>query len=408
MLLARDFLNVQGGISGSRKLKIQDISDIRFFKNLTQFHCSHNEIASLEPVGSLVSLRRITFCHNRICDISPLVSCQELRDIELRDNPIKSFVPLAGLPHLHTLEISGDQVAQFHGVKSLDRLRYLKISGNFESLALLPELPSLQILKIQCCYATDMAGIERFQNLRNLWAVGNKFRSITPLAACTKLTHVVLSGSPFRDLTPLATLIELRSLHMKECDIVDVKPLYALPALHEVWLEKNPVSEDEASKLKGDLSSWDIEFASDHANDAAGMDLRTVTQEEFDFHDKNRSNVEDFDGDNGLFQSEQSWLIFQITDALGIDLGKDDFYIPDSGVVRRSHTVVLLTDGAVRRLPLVVGHIQRVLRRARKTWIIYLEADSTEIDDDFVLWVYPDHIDAKSKDRLAVEALLSL
>jgi len=101
----------------------------------------------------------------------------------------------------------------------------------------------------------------------------------------------------------------------------------------------------------------------------------------------------------------------QIKNELSIDFNIDalngDFYIPTAHPIRRSDSIMLVTEASVQKLSLVIGAVQRGLSRTRQRWVIYVASDSCEVDDDFALWVYVDHIEMQAKDRARVESLLS-
>ena len=419
-LLARKYLHIRG-------LNIRDLTGVHLFSNLENLDALGNQIESLEPLADLAGLKvvnltdnkvadlkpiskqtrleRLSLSGNPIVDLEPLTRCPNIKELDLFDcAAIQSFEPLMRLPRLKEMSISNN--SRFKDAGSLDTL--ISIQPKFGSMMDLPAMPNLQVIKMQCCEATDLFGIERFQNLLNLWAVGNRFADLEPLSACRKLTHIILTSNLVENLTPLAVLTELRMLAIRDNRISNISPLFALPALREVYLEKNLVNDEEIARLTNSLGSWDLEFAKPHPVYLSESihDIRSITEEDFKYYNgKIPFNVEDFDGNGGMLGSERDWLISKIQQSLedeGLKI-KYDFHLPLQGVIRRSQTLMLSEDSekAIKKYPQIVRHVQRVLQRMAKTWIVYLETEF-----DISVWVYPDHIEVKSKEQKKLKKYL--
>jgi hypothetical protein len=92
---------------------------------------------------------------------------------------------------------------------------------------------------------------------------------------------------------------------------------------------------------------------------------------------------------------------------LKVDFEKDDDYsIPFRWLGARSRTVVLLSDQAVEAFPRLVLQIQKVLAHANKDWIIYFQSDEVEVEQVFVVWIYPDRIMVTKKYEKTVRKLI--
>lgn len=111
----------------------------------------------------------------------------------------------------------------------------------------------------------DIAGLERFTNLKTLDLSYHAIADITPIAGLTQLVSLTLTENPIADLSPLAglhnltvlalggtgaqdcsalaQLTNIRVLDLSRTQVADITPLAALKNLKRVFLQNCPVKD---------------------------------------------------------------------------------------------------------------------------------------------------------------------
>jgi Leucine-rich repeat (LRR) protein len=382
---------------------VRDITPLADFVGLTGLCLWDNEISTINPIERLVQLERLGLRGNKIEDLSSIRDMVRVEELEVQENPIRDFAVLVHLPELKDLEISGDQLGAFAGMKELASLRSLRIHDSCESLKLLPILPNLRVLHLDGCRSLE--GLERFTELRNLYIGSGELRELAPVSSLRKLTHLNFGHNQVVSLEPLKELFALRKVWAGRNHIRKLAPLEKLPVLHYVNLDENPVPSNELEALQASLTPWEDEFVDRAPQVQPAIDVEIVGQDVWDYYDNHPFNGVGYDDDPGLFESEKSWLLSEINEALEVDWTEgEDFTIPWQSPRARSHTVVLSSPEAAASLRAIAGAIQRVLCSARNEFIIYLQ---TDLDGGMpTIWVYRNRILVASKDEEAVMALL--
>ncbi|MYB01491.1 hypothetical protein F4X90_17725, partial [Candidatus Poribacteria bacterium] len=179
---------------------------------LEQFNADDNQIQDLQPLASLVNLRRLSLHKNRISDVAPLANLTNLRDLYLSANRISNISPLEKLTTLKTLHLhfGGNQISNLLPLSDLVELEQLALSGNRIS---------------------DIAPLENLTNLKTLHLGGNQISDITPLRNLTELVELSLNDNKIVDISALENLINLVQVNLQNNPIRGLSPLLNLPAL---------------------------------------------------------------------------------------------------------------------------------------------------------------------------------
>lgn len=210
--------------------------------NLRVLILDYQQISDISPLAEL-PLEYLSLTGNQISDLSPLTGQTELRVLDLGENPVRSVEVLsqltalrevtleaAGITSLKDLEGSGIQslnvrstwVTDFSPLESCPNLTCLILgelpSGAAETLAGLTGLVELRLYSTQ---NVDLSYFTGFQNLQNL-----------DLYGCTLLHPEALTR-----------LSRLRLLNLGETGINDLSFLPEMPAMTDVDLRNNPLTD---------------------------------------------------------------------------------------------------------------------------------------------------------------------
>jgi hypothetical protein len=393
--------------------KITTIEPLQNLPQLEELVIVGNLVNDLGPIAALTLLREFQAHQNKISDLGPLQNCRELCVLTLADNPVSDFSPLSKLSRLNELSISTDQLSAFQRCPSLSVLEHLRVTGDgvARSLRDFPEMPRLRTLDVENLQSLD--GAERFPELINLEVKGT-FDSIAPVTSLRYLTKARFDTSQPLDATPLATLYALRELSFHSPSLAGIPSLGRLPVLHEIGCWEGAENSPGLQELKKTLSTWDTEFLAPRARYEPCATLEIVTQAEFDHYDQHPYGIGPADSDRAMLSSERGWILGRIREALVIDLEEDtDFVLPWSGHDRRSDTLVLYTLKAYESFREIVRRVQTILGEAKNDWIIYFQSCLWEGPDeptpevkDFIVWLYPQKIQATSEQATIIETLL--
>ena len=110
--------------------KIQNISPLYDFTNLTTLYLNNNQIKDLTPLSKLTNLKGLGLENNQITDLTPLYDLKNLTYLSLSDNQITDLTPLSNLTRLGFLYLNNNQITDLTPLSKLPTLGYLYLSYN--------------------------------------------------------------------------------------------------------------------------------------------------------------------------------------------------------------------------------------------------------------------------------------
>ncbi|MEW4566153.1 leucine-rich repeat domain-containing protein [Bremerella sp. JC770] len=391
--------------------KLQSLEPIRHLPNLKSLNVSNNAIQDLSPLSSLNNLKVLDVSGNPLQSLESLANLRALTELAIDDVPVRDLSPIEQLSNLEELTLGISIIDTFCKCQQLPSLKYLNIqamfgSGSVESFRQFPSMPKL--LEIVGLNVDSLEGLERFPSIVNLTNIEGDFDDLTPLADLPYLTHFNALRCRCSGPEVLTRLSSLRDISIASDQITNVDALVELSRVCEVCINGSYVSDSQYPANESIGESWDKEFLGMQPISTPRLELRIVTQNEFERFDGNESyGIEDWDGNRRMISSEVDWLDNKIGIGLSdfLDNG-EDYYLPTQVKYARSTTVVLYSEKAVTVLERVVHEIQRVLCGAKNPWIVYLQSDLYESGSkwpNFIAWVYPDHLQAQELDAERIQ-----
>lgn len=129
---------------------LEDISGVRYQKELTTVFLDWNSIWNIRPLQNCKKLKIISFSNNRVKDISALESLSQLEEIVAADNEIASIEPLQWLGNLKSFSGDGNKIRNIDALKYLPELQDLNLADNqIEDFAPITGLTNLRDLDIR-------------------------------------------------------------------------------------------------------------------------------------------------------------------------------------------------------------------------------------------------------------------
>jgi len=388
----------------NQKIPYRDLTALQFLPNLTFLALDDNEFRDLSPLEHCPKLTRIVLSKNQVESLAPLVHCRELRDLDLTENPITDFAALEALPVLHELKMDEDQLRKLRRVPTV-RILWCFVMSFLD----LPEMPNLRCWRSMS--VDSLSGIERYPSLEALESLEVRGKSLEGIQSLAKLRHLEIWKSKVESLEPLAGLHALRDVEINTSFAkIDIEPLKRLPFLRKVSVKWQQRDVPGLKLLKASLISWDAEFGLKEPRFTPKLEIELVDQPTFDRYDSDEPyGLENVDRFSQMVESEAEWIDEKLEKVFSAKLSEDDgdYVIPDTWMGGRSRTVVVSSPKAWRALPKLILDMQKVLAHCRNNWIIYLESDETESEeDDFIVWVYPEKVQVTERYLARVRKLL--
>jgi len=161
--------------------RISDLSDLRYFPNLTSLNLSwamnKQGGVDLTPLSALTKLENLALACTMVKDIQPLFSLKNMKNLQLwgmRD--IMDISPLASMTGLESLWITDNLISDLSPLSEMTKLNTLIIEDNIIS-------------------------------------------DVTPLAALSSLKCLKVAGNPVKDYTPLSSIFT--GLEEKDFELLD-------------------------------------------------------------------------------------------------------------------------------------------------------------------------------------------
>ncbi|MCK5128497.1 MAG: leucine-rich repeat domain-containing protein [Clostridiales bacterium] len=111
--------------------KIEDLSFLKYFKNLKELYLDGCGISNLMPLKEMYSLKKLSLAKNNISDALPLYNLVNLKQLDLSNNLIEDVYGLSNLKSLTTLNLSRNNIVFLNGLYGLENLETVDMSNNF-------------------------------------------------------------------------------------------------------------------------------------------------------------------------------------------------------------------------------------------------------------------------------------
>ncbi len=141
--------------------QIEDISALKYFKNLESLDIQFHSIT----------------------DISPLAGMTKLKGLGIGGNQIQDISPLSGLTNLEFLALFNCRAVDYSPLKNLVKLKTLFIGySTIEDVSALAGLKELETLSLNDTLVSDVTPLAGLTNLKRLQLKDSKVKDFSPLA----------------------------------------------------------------------------------------------------------------------------------------------------------------------------------------------------------------------------------
>ncbi|KIH67753.1 leucine Rich repeat-containing domain protein [Ancylostoma duodenale] len=219
--------------------QIEAIENMHTLVNLKKLDLSFNRIREIKGLSTLTKLTHIYLVHNKITEIKGLDSLLELELLELGDNRIKKIENISHLVKLRELYLGKNKLTKIEGLDTLKELRLLSLPKN------------LRTVDVSNNNVTSLDGISELKELTDFWmghhAAAHPQSRGTRIDVTGQRRCKECEGTPVQQHyfcaakqggSPMAN--DNRISNWAEVD-----KLRGLAKLDTVYLERNPIYEDD-------------------------------------------------------------------------------------------------------------------------------------------------------------------
>ena len=262
-----------------------DLSDLRYFKNLTTLNIHIavtadysflTELTALETldlngcllssdaigyIGSVSSLTSLKLSGCGISNIQPLSALTELTVLDLSQNSISDISALAELKKLTVLDLHSNAVSSLTALKNASDLTELDISeNNVTDLTPLSGCTKIETLRAENNRISSVSALSSMAKLTTFTASKNSITDITPLSGCTKLSRLELAENSLTSVEALSAFVNVTYLDIRRNEITALPTLEATAHLQQFYASYNQL--EDISMLKGlpELTYVDVDY----------------------------------------------------------------------------------------------------------------------------------------------------
>lgn len=220
----------------------EDLAVLSECVNLRVLILDYQEITDLSPLAGL-PLEYLSLAGNQISDLSPLAGCGSLQTVDLAENPVRSAEVLAGLPALRevTLDFTGiTSVEDFAGTSIRSLSLFQVWISDYTPLEECPALTRLVVSQLPDSALESLMGLAGLEELRMYTTAGV---DLSRFEGFQNLRELDLYGSSPVHPEALTRLPRLSILNLGETALEDLSFLPDMPALEDIDLRGNPLSD---------------------------------------------------------------------------------------------------------------------------------------------------------------------
>ena len=227
-----------------RRNRIVETINFDTFLELEELILSGNQIASINQLNSIASLRTLYLGSNKLEKENINLQLPQLIFLNLSGNEISGTLFLKGCYNLSWLDISKNKFSDEKQLFLPPSLRTLNLSENeYKYLGNFDYLPNIVELDVSYNKIKELNGIERFQSLQRLSLKGNQVNNVEYIGNLIYIDLIDLSFNEISNLDGLQNLNKLTTLVLTDNLISEVSPIFNLKNLSDVDLTGNPILE---------------------------------------------------------------------------------------------------------------------------------------------------------------------
>ena len=239
-LFSLENLDVSGSIISDEALKY--IGLLPELKTLNLSHCGRSDISALSTAANLVYL---DLSGNSIQDISALNDMSLLEYVNLESNAVTVLDPLVGKDALTELNISKNNLSSLNALaNSTGLVRLIADDNQLMDVSVLTSMPQLEYFTAANNHIPDVSCLSGCTGMKHLDLSNNRLSSIDVLGQMPKLEYLDISHNSITELPKLPKDAQLQHFYASYNNLASVENLAGLPLLAFVDVDYNEELED--------------------------------------------------------------------------------------------------------------------------------------------------------------------
>lgn len=201
------------------------------------------------PKTGLTYLKKAAIQHVKIAGKMMPVDLEEL-DLSDRQLTIAQIQNLRHMKKLKKLNVQNNYITDLSCISGLTELRYVCFdNNNIDSIEFARNMNKLEHISGENSDVSDISPLENKPELRCVYFGDTQVADITVLKSCHKLVCAGFNEMQIGDIEPFRDKPFLRQVCLSGCNLTDISPLKTCPALKEVYVGRNKLT--DLSALKG-------------------------------------------------------------------------------------------------------------------------------------------------------------
>lgn len=300
--------------------KVVDISDLRYFPNLTHLRLSFTNVENLKPLKNLTKLTHLAISGcEKVSDFSVIQNLKNLENLNVSENiQLKNINFVKDLTNINRLEFNGTSVSDVKPLEKLNKMTWLDFhSTKVSDISALNNMKELQFLSFSETGVSDIDVVKNFKKLDELYMEDTKvtdltpisditnlvnlkansyvahIKSLKPLEKLTRLSMVTVYGNGFTsDLSELKNHNELTLLQLNNINVTNIDALKTATDLRDLEIHG---ALTDISALKDHNKLEFLSIASPNLYDISALSTATAL-ESFSLYGSKVSNVQPLSG----------------------------------------------------------------------------------------------------------------
>lgn len=304
--------------------QITSLDPLSSLINLKKLNCDYTKIYSLEPLRYLLNLEEISFAYSQVQNLVPLEGLGNLSKLNGEHTLIEDLSPLKNAKNLTWLNVDETKIADLSMLQALENLEIIFADGtqlnlekvrNFQSEAMVifqtPILNSWwnslsndwQNIFSEYVSLSEIPTREELHQVVNLNRIEikgeNNITNLTPLQYMITLKELSIESTAINDLGPLSTISQLESLRCVRNPITNLEPLSNLIRLQSLNIENTRV--EDLTPLESLIRLKSIRCAGTQVTDLGALEYLNELQ----ILDISNTDVKKLNDIEGLSSLEQ-------------------------------------------------------------------------------------------------------
>lgn len=175
-------------------------------------------------------------------DLREIKNFKQIKWLDLHVTNIKNLKGVDGLVNLERFDFNGnDEINSLSDIQNLPKLKILlpNTSENITDISGMKNLPNLKEFDCGYCKIQDLSVLSKFPLLESL-DIGTTDKTLKSLASLKKLKILKVNSKTLTDIDAISNLVNLEELEIIDAKVKELKLISQMPKLKKISINKVP------------------------------------------------------------------------------------------------------------------------------------------------------------------------